>query len=150
MNITKTIEQFNSDNIFLCDPIKNNIMNDGYFIRIMYSTDKILLNGVYIAITINDYTCEKYYDKYRCIFNTNTNRDMIDKLKIIEESIIHKMNLSPKIPQLKINEQLQNGNIKIFNDVSKKHSNTFILKISGIWETAYNYGLTYKFIKTTD
>lgn len=150
MNITKTIEQFNSDNIFLCDPIKNNIMNDGYFIRIMYSTDTFLLNGIYISISISDYTCEKYYDKYRCIFNTNTNRDMIDKLKIIEESIIHKLNLSPKIPQLKINEQLQNGNIKIFNDVSNKHSNTFILKISGIWETSYNYGLTYKFIKTND
>jgi hypothetical protein len=48
---------------------------------------------------------------------------------------------------LKINEQLKNGNLKIFTDIGNKSLCSFILKISGIWETQYNYGLTYKFIK---
>ena len=48
---------------------------------------------------------------------------------------------------VKIYEQLKNGNIKIFNDIGIKSSCSFILKISGIWETFSNYGLTYKFVK---
>ena len=46
----------------------------------------------------------------------------------------------------KIYEQIGNGNIKIFADNIEHISNQFLLKIAGIWETEYNYGLTYKFI----
>ena len=57
--------------------------------------------------------------------------------------------INNKIPQYKIHEQLQNGNIKIFTDIGNKQTSSFILKISGIWETQYNYGLTYKFINNS-
>ena len=42
---------------------------------------------------------------------------------------------------------LRFGNLKIFTDIGNKSSCSFILKISGIWETEEKYGLTYKFIK---
>lgn len=145
MNIVKTINQYDEDNIYFCEPIKNNIMNEGKFIRILYSTHNIVLNGIYLLISLNDITCDKYYNKYRCNFNVNNNKDIIDNLKIIEENILKKVEIK-KIPQLKIYEQLKNGNIKLFNDVNKSFG-SFILKISGIWETQFNYGLTYKFIK---
>ena len=31
MNLVKTIEQYNHNNLIFCEPIKNNIMNDGNF-----------------------------------------------------------------------------------------------------------------------
>ena len=145
MNIVKTIKQYNEDNIYFCDPIKNNIMNDGKFIRILYSTNNILLNGIYLLISLNDITCDKYYNKYKCNFNVQNNKDIIDSLKNIEENILNKIEIN-KLPQLKIYEQLKNGNIKLFNEVNKNVC-SFILKISGVWETQFNYGLTYKFIK---
>jgi hypothetical protein len=145
MNIVKSINQYDEDNIYFCEPIKNNIMNEGKFIRILYSTHNVVLNGIYLLISLNDITCDKYYNKYRCNFNVNNNKDVIDNLKIIEENILKKIEIK-KIPQLKIYEQLKNGNIKLFNDVNKSFC-SFILKISGIWETQFNYGLTYKFIK---
>ena len=145
MNIVKTIEQYDENNCFFCEPIKNNVMNEGKFIRILYSTHTIVLNGIYLLIHINDITCDKYYNKYKCNFNTLHNKDTIDTIKIIEENILKKIEIN-KIPQLKIYEQLRNGNIKLFNEVNKSVC-SFILKISGIWETQFNYGLTYKFIK---
>lgn len=148
MNIVKTIEQYDENSIYFCDPIKNNIMNDGNFIRILYSNHNMVLNGIYLLVTINDFICEKYYDKYRCIFNINLHQDLINNLKNIEENILKKIDIKNKIPQLKINEQFKNGNIKIFNEITDKQPCKFILKISGVWETQYNYGLTYKFIKT--
>jgi hypothetical protein len=145
MNLVKSINQYNEDNIYFCEPIKNNVMNEGKFIRILYSTHNIVLNGIYLLIHINDITCDKYYNKYKCNFNTLHNKDIIDNIKTIEENILRKIEIK-KIPQLKIYEQLRNGNIKLFNEVNKSFC-SFILKISGIWETQFNYGLTYKFIK---
>ena len=120
-------------------------MNEGKFIRILYSTHNLVLNGIYLLVHINDITCDKYYNKYKCNFNTLHNKDIIDNIKTIEENILRKIEIK-KIPQLKIYEQLRNGNIKLFNEVNKRFC-SFILKISGIWETQFNYGLTYKFIK---
>jgi hypothetical protein len=145
MNLVKSINQYNEDNIYFCEPIKNNVMNEGKFIRILYSTHNLVLNGIYLLIHINDITCDKYYNKYKCNFNTLHNKDIIDNIKTIEENILKKIEIK-KIPQLKIYEQLRNGNIKLFNEVNKSFC-SFILKISGIWETQFNYGLTYKFIK---
>jgi hypothetical protein len=147
MNIVKRIDQYDDNNIFFCEPIKNNVMNEGNFIRILYSTPNAVFNGIYLLMTLNDITCEKYYTKYRCNFNVTAHKDIIDHIKIIEEDLLKKYDLSEKIPQLKIHEQLRNGNLKIFTDVGNKNVCSFILKISGIWETQYNYGLTYKFIK---
>ena len=122
-------------------------MNDGNFIRIIYSTHNVTLNGIYLLLTLSDISCEKYYTKYRCNFNVVNHRDIIDSLKIIEEELLKKCEIKDKFPQFKINEQLKNGNLKIFTDIGNKSVCSFILKISGIWETQYNYGLTYKFIK---
>ena len=147
MNIVKKIEQYDDNNIFFCEPTKNNVMNEGKFIRILYSTHNFILNGIYLLITFNDISCEKYYTKYRCCFNVNTHIDIINNLKIIEENILKKYENINKLPQYKIYEQLRNGNLKIFTDIGNKTICSFILKISGIWETEDKYGLTYKFIK---
>jgi hypothetical protein len=146
MNLVKSIEQYNDKNTFFCEPIKNNIMSDGNFIRILYSTQQFILNGIYLLVNLNDITCEKFYNKYKCIFNILNHKDIIDNLKIIEEDILKKYK-NNKIASYKIYEQMKSGYIKIFTDVGNKAQCSFILKISGIWETQYNYGLTYKFLK---
>jgi len=148
MNIVKRIDQYDNNSIFFCEPIKNNVMNEGNFIRIIYSTNNVVLNGIYLLITLNDITCDRYYTKYRCNFNVANHKEIIDTLKIIEQDLLKKCEITDKIPQFKINEQIKNGNLKIFSDTGNKPTCSLILKISGIWETQNNYGLTYKFIKT--
>ena len=149
MNLVKTFEQYNDTNIFFCDPIKNNIMNESNFIRILYSTNIFTLNGIYLHVTLNDVICDKYYNKYKCNFNINNHQDLIDKIKVIEENLLKKLEFSMvnKIAQYKIYEQFKNGYIKLFQEIQNKPKTSFILKISGVWETTANFGLTYKFIK---
>jgi len=122
-------------------------MSDGNFIRILYTNPHVTLNGIYLFIKLNDIVCEKYYNKYKCNFDVVNHSDIIDNLKVIEENILKKIDIKEKTPQFKIYEQIKNGNIKIFNDIGNKSSCSFILKISGIWETISNFGLTYKFVK---
>jgi len=147
MNIVKRIDQYDNNCIYFCEPIKNNIMNDGKFIRILYSNNIFALNGIYLLITLNDVSCDYYYNKYKCTFNTFNHKEIITNLQAIEEEILNKANIKEKTPQFVIYEKLKSGNIKLFNDIGIKTTCSFILKISGIWETHDNYGLTYKFIK---
>jgi len=149
MNIVKKLEQYDENCVFFCDPIKNNIMNDGNFIRILYSNELFVLNGIYIIFSINLMSVEKYYNKYKISFDKSANNDIIEQIRVIEENIIKKINIQNKTPQFKIFEQLKNGYIKIFIEPNNEifNNNTFLLKISGIWDTDMSYGVTYKFIK---
>ena len=148
MHLVKLPRQFDINHIYFCDPIKNNIMNDGYFIRIIYSTSHMILNGINLLLTLNDIRVEKYYTKYQCFFNVNLHKELIEQIKTIEEEILKGYNIYNKIPQFKVFEQLRCGNIKIFSEnVEIMDSDLFMLKISGIWETETQYGITYKFSK---
>lgn len=147
MNIVKTIEQYSDDCVYFCDPIKNTIMNDGNFIRILYSTPLFILNGIYLAVIMNQLTVERYFNKYKCAFDIANNMETIYRIKHIEETILSKIKINGKMPQYKVYEQIRNGNIKVFADNIDDVTNKFLLKIAGIWETDYSYGLTYKFVK---
>lgn len=143
MNIVKNIEQYNEDCVYFCDPIKNNIMNNGNFIRIIYSNSLFTLNGIYIMININYISVDKYYNKYKFIFDYDNHKETIEKIRAIEEGLLKKVNIHNKTQQLKIYEQIKNGVIKVFSN-NEKISNHFLFKIAGIWETDTEYGLTYK------
>lgn len=147
MNIVKTFDQYNEDFVYFCDPIKNTIMNDGNFIRIIYSNPLFILNGIYLEVHITHYNIEKYFNKYKCLFDTLLHKEITDKIRVIEEVLLKKINIKGKTPQYRIYEQLKVGNIKVFADNIEKQSNIYTLKISGVWETDMHYGLTYKFIK---
>ena len=72
MNIAIKIEQYDSNKIFFCESIKNSIINEGIFIRILYSTSYVVINGVFLLINLNDITFNKYYNKFKCNFNVRT------------------------------------------------------------------------------
>jgi len=90
MNLVQTIDQYNDACIFFCDPIKNNIMDEGNFIRIIYSSNRFMLNGVYLLFTLKDVVCESYFNKFKCSFNTALHKPLIDRLKSIEEQLLRK------------------------------------------------------------
>ena len=54
MIITSTIEQFNSDYIYAYNPVKNNIMENSKFVRLIYSNSLFVLNGIYISFDFDD------------------------------------------------------------------------------------------------
>ncbi len=149
MNIALNINQYEINNIYFCDPIKNNVVTDGMFIRLIYSNDLFVTNGINLCVPFSDVVIEKYYNKYKCMLNVTNNRSVIEHIYQVEKDILNKINTKNKIIQTKITEQLRNGNFKIFSENIEKTNNPqlFILKISGIWETEHYIGLTFKFCK---
>ena len=152
MFLVKDLDQYDDNNILFCDSIKNNIINDGNFIRILYSPPDFTLNGIYLLINFKNVFCDKYYNKYKYIFNVENHKNLIEKIKVIEENILKKLEtlFHNKFPQYKIYEQFKNGFIKVFQEIQNKSDVDIILKISGVWEVNSTYGLTYKFIKINE
>jgi hypothetical protein len=141
MILVTDVNQFNKFNLFFSEPIKNNLLHDGLFIRIISSSDNLTLNGIYLLFNLYETVCEKYFNKYRLSFNIKKNEDIIKTLQQIEEQILNLYKCS-KHRQFKISDQLSLSHLKLFNPCN---NNQLLLKISGIWETQFSYGITYKF-----
>ncbi len=146
MYIVLGLEDFNINNIFFMERIKNTVMDNSNFLRVVYSNETFVLNGLFIKFNLKLYAVEKSFNKYKCLFDLSQHTEIVEKIAMIEKHLIGRYTFENKTPIYRISEQLNNGFLKIFNEAICKGENEFILKIYGIWETDFEYGLTYKFI----
>ena len=126
MNLIINLENIYKDNIFFYEPVKNTILDSSYFIRIIYSNEDLILNGIYIYINLLE--------------NLEKNLKSIEEL---EFNILNKYK-SEKNCVKKVKDNFIYLNNK--NLTSENLNKSIILKISGIWETYNNIGLSFKFI----
>jgi hypothetical protein len=152
MNITEHIKEYSINNIFFLEPIKNTVIDNSYFIRILYSNAIFTLNGLYLNVTFNNVSLLNNNNKVKYNIKVANNVEIINFIKQLEWDLLDKIKLE-KRKIYKITEQLQSGVIKIinnnYNSVTALDYNNYVLKISGLWETPTEYGLTYKFINIT-
>jgi hypothetical protein len=150
MNLSTTIELYNINHVHFCEPIKNNIIENSKFIKVMYSDSNIILNGIYLNISLKKCKTEAYYNKIKCSFDLKENIHILQHMKTIEEQILRKINILDKKPLFLLQNQVYNQSLKLINNqiqINKYYEQIhFILKISGIWEDSTQYGLTFKFI----
>jgi len=110
MNIALNMKQFDINNIYFCDPIKNNVVNEGLFIRLIYSTDFFVTNGINLFVPLYDVVVEKFYNKYKCTFNLINNKNIIENIIQIEENILKNINIKNKIIK---NQYMSNYELEI-------------------------------------
>lgn len=146
MILVKDIEQYDLNYVHFSKAIKNNIMNNGNFIKILYYSPLFKLNAIYLKINITNYLNENNIYRNNYIFNPYSYVDLIEKIKNIEIEILSKLEIVDKIPEYDLASKIASGNIKIMTDIIEEKFDNFIIKISGIWENKNYYGLNYKFI----
>ena len=148
MNLAIPTDQFNIDNVFFQEAIKNTIMTDSHFIRIIYSDELFMLNGICLEFTLPIISIDKSFNKFKCTFDKQLSNVVIKAIYKAEYDIIMKCSEKNKnkTPIFRISDQLKNGVIKVINLCNSPTNNKkFIIKISGIWSNDLEYGLTYKF-----
>ena len=144
MNISLNKENYSIDNVYFYDPIKNSVIENSNFIRIIYSNSSVSINGIFIKIEFDFINKTNDFTKQKIIINPYDNQKIINYIKNIEFDIIEKINIKNKKKIYKIYEQLMSGYIK--NIDNNNYTNNFILKISGLWESETSYGIVFKFI----
>ena len=133
MNIALLAKDLNIDNIFFLDPIKNIIITNSKFVRIIYSNKLLTLNGIYLICNIDN------IDKIN-------NYGLLLYIENLENNILNKFS-KEKNKYYKLREYFYSNFINTdYTKVEDNHSK-YILKISGIWDSNNNIGLTFKFLK---
>lgn len=146
MNVIIEKDKFNTNKILFLDPVKNTIMNNGVFYRILYSEEFFSLNSLYFILDLKIKNVDKYFNKFKYYFNYEQNKSEIIIFENIEQQLLESIK-SKKRKVFKIKELLQNTFIKIYNNSNEiNYKNILLLKISGVWETNDEVGITLKVI----
>ncbi len=131
--------QFVHGNVILHESVKNQILGDSTFSRVIYSNNLITTNGFFLKLDIKGASIDKRFGKTTVQFNIYNNNDLIAHIQTIEQFMLSMV--PDKTHVYNIYNELASGRIVIHNN-----DDTFVLKISGIWETDTTCGLTYKFV----
>lgn len=144
MNLIHKIDSFEVNNVFFQEKKKNIIM-DGTFTKLQYSMPNISILGLFFDFTING----KIINNKLYAFNVNENNNTINELVNIEKKLLKMYttiyNINKRVVSILKNNLFQ-GLLKVFTkrEIVKKK---YVLKISGIWETSSEIGITYKLLE---
>ena len=163
MIVTLDLSQFIFGNFFMLDT-KRNIIMDGSFTKVIYSNHLFYMNGLYILLPIDIMSIETNANKRQIKFNpyTPSNLNIIQQFAKMEYKLLEyykktKHN-SCKFSNL-LSKQLYSGFMKIYKEFNKIPAVTnndnstptqYVLKISGIWESQEDIGLTYKLFEANE
>lgn len=150
MNFTIDEPNFNVKNVSLMEPKKNIIM-DGQFTKLNYLCEWFTMNGLVFSTSL-DYRITSMgdkiminYDPYSARnlpvmkFLSSVENQLLDMYSRNKQKHVHKNTLFTK--------QLYSGYLKIVSnekDTFRSDKKMWSIKISGIWETNDEIGITYK------
>jgi len=161
MIVTLDLSKFTLSNIYFLETKKNIIM-DGNFTKLIFSNEFFIMNGIYILFPIDHNGSEKIMNKTQIRFNPfqQYNQTLINEFSKLEKNILEYYKQT-RMCNCKIVPLLQKQMLIGFMKTNKEYKNQFlinennknilyVLKISGIWETKDEIGLTYKLFEVNN
>ena len=152
--ISENLQDLNYEYIILNEPIKNSAVQYNYFYKLLYSTHIVSLTSIFLLFELNNLSFENDKIKFD---KTTLNNSVFSKLIELEDHILNLIvdskNKLYKLKEIYENQFFKfslsddNENINSYNYLKHLNNRTFIIKISGIWESKDSIGLTFKFIK---
>lgn len=176
MQILIPVSRVDPQNIYFNEKRKNVIL-DGNFAKVLYSTTDFEMNGLHILIRIKSAITGSFYPQF-CV-KPHATQDttpskfveffdpasihhaaQIDMLCNIESEIVNnyiQMYAMSKRALYNLKSQLTSGTFRysVDNEPANKYMSCagdaqevyYALKISGIWETDCNVGITVKYVR---
>jgi len=152
MNILLSQNQFSLLNTFFSDK-KENIIVEGTFTKLLYSTQFFVMNGLYFQFPIPYFNIATSGQNTYINFDINKqmNHTCIQQFVKMENSILEyyrQMNKTNKRLSHILTRQLCSGNMKLYRDLQRKLKVPckLVIKISGIWESDNEIGLAIKLL----
>ncbi len=145
MNIYYSFNDIKTDKIVFHKPIPNKFSNYTKFYKIIYNTKLFTLNSLLLYLDV-DYSFMTYdNDKYK--LSLNYSDDSLSRIKQIEEEILNRLNIhTNKSIILTLYNTILHNMVIYVNDIKdiKDNKVRIYIRVSGIWETDTNIGLTIK------
>jgi hypothetical protein len=92
MNITLNINQYIPRCIYFGDPVQNTIMENSRFVKLIYSNELVIMNGLYFEIPLNITHKATYFKRNKYFFDINKeiSQETIRYAQDIEYTILRK------------------------------------------------------------
>ena len=131
---------------------KNNTIMDGNFTKLCYITPHMTMNGLYLHFPVEAVVNDTIDDKTQLKFHpqSHQNVQIIKEFTKIEHKMLDNYIQTQQKPLKQVHllsKQLLSGFMKVYkenNYTDLHHYNDYCVKISGVWETRDECGLTYK------
>ena len=155
MSVVFNFNDYDENHLYFVECVKNNVKTNSWFSRITYSNTFIALKNIYFVFTLKDVCYKDQYLKTIIYFDESKNN--LNELYEIEKNIITRFINYRQIysndtiyPSYCIKQQFKLNYIKVFKKSAITNMNSesteIFIKISGIWQTDNNVGITFKFI----
>jgi len=137
-------------NVFFVDKKRNIVLASGIFMKIVYSTEYMTMNGIAVhfpllaavknQMLVLDFTnsCVQRCVESMCKFEDD-----------ILNTYLYAYNIQ-KPKQYGLRTALFMGMAKVHQEVSTVANVSFVFKISGVWESASAVGITYSILQFRD
>ena len=125
------LNEFNIHNVILKDKTINKLIPNSTFCKLMYSNEICHITGIplYYEFKFDNKHNSKIYESYK------------DTIKAIEHAILNTYKSATiKTPNYKLYKYL----LKNLSKIVPNNKHTILIKIIGIWESLYEYGVTYR------
>lgn len=157
MNFAIDMQHFSLNNILLLEPTTNIVMS-GSFTKINYITEWFTMNGIYIMFPIDVIDVYGAGTKMQMKYNpyTSVNSAILHDIAKMEHKLLDMYmhtHLRSVKKQISLSRQLQTGNMKIYKEMIAGviapppegfRRKMYMIKISGIWDSNDECGITYK------
>jgi hypothetical protein len=135
------------DNVFFIDKKRNIVMASGTFMKIAYSTEHMNMMGIAVHYPLIAST----RNQFLVLDFTNAHvQKCVESMCKLEEDILnaylHSFGIN-KPAAYGLRTSLFLGAAKVHKDESSVANVSFVLKISGVWESASTVGITYKILQ---
>ena len=106
MYIVIKLGDFKNTNVFFKRAVKNKVIDDSNFSRIIYSDSMMCTTGLFIKVPITIQTFERFHNNYKCSFTVQDNEKTIMELEKIEADILNLINIKGKKVKYGISNKL--------------------------------------------
>lgn len=134
-------------NVFFTDKKRNIVMASGIFMKIAYSTEYMNMSGIAVHFPLITSV------KNQCLMMDFTNMHVqkcVESMCKLEEDVLRTYLTTYNInkpPSYGLRTSLFTGSAKVHQEYSSTANVSFILRISGVWESTSAVGITYKIIQ---
>ena len=138
--LTLALEEIDMNCAYLARPTPNTVLQRGEFRRLYYSNSILTLSGIYLLLDCK--LTREAKERSSISYVVHCDKKWLPTIENIESSLLKQIPSCRAKPRL--HENLSGGVLKFserppFKDVCK-----VIVKISGVWSTERECGLTYK------
>jgi len=115
------------------------------------------MNGLYVIFPVENITIDKLSNKNIIKFNpySANNLHVIQDFSKIEYRIIEyykTMNRCSRKTSNLLSKQMYSGKMKVYKEMNNntEEKKSYVIKISGVWESKEEVGITYKLIEVNE